>query len=101
MEEKRKGKKHSAGSKIKISVIIPIYNAEKYLKRCLDSVISQTYQNLEIIAVDDESTDASGAICDEYARKDSRIRVIHKQRGGYVQPEMPVLILQQGNVLLL
>ena len=65
-----------------ISVIIPVYNVEKYIKRCLDSVINQTYKNLEIILVDDGTPDSSGAICDEYAEKDERIKVIHKENGG-------------------
>ena len=67
---------------IKISVIIPIYNVEKYLRRCLETVINQTYKNLEIILVDDGSHDGCPAICDEYAKKDSRVRVIHKKNGG-------------------
>lgn len=65
-----------------ISVIVPIYNVEKYLKKCIESIINQTYKNLEIILVDDGSTDDSGKICDEYASKDTRIKVIHKVNGG-------------------
>lgn len=65
-----------------VSVIIPVYNAEKYLCDCVDSVLAQTYTELEILLIDDGSKDASGNICDEYAAKDSRIRVIHKQNGG-------------------
>lgn len=65
-----------------ISVIIPIYKVEAYLHRCIDSVLAQTYRNLEIILVDDGSPDNCGKICDEYAQKDSRIRVIHKKNGG-------------------
>lgn len=66
----------------KISVIIPVYNVELYIERCLESIINQTYKNLEIILVNDGSTDKSGTICDEYALKDSRIRVIHQKNGG-------------------
>ena len=65
-----------------ISVIVPIYNSEKFLKPCLDSVINQTYKNLDIILIDDGSTDDSGNICEEYAKNDGRIRVFHKQNGG-------------------
>ena len=65
-----------------ISVIIPVYNVEKYLRRCLDSVIAQTYQNLEIICVDDGSVDESGKICDQYAVRDARIKVIHQENQG-------------------
>lgn len=65
-----------------ISVIVPVYNVEKYLNKCIDSIINQTYKNLEIILVDDGSTDNSGKICDEYAKKDNRIIVIHKENGG-------------------
>ena len=65
-----------------ISVIIPVYKVEKYLKRCVNSVINQTYKNLEIILVDDGSPDNCGKICDEYAKKDNRIKVIHKENGG-------------------
>lgn len=68
--------------KPKVSVIIPVYNVEDYVERCLDSVINQTYQNLEIILVNDGSTDDSGKICDEYAEKDDRIVVKHKENGG-------------------
>lgn len=65
-----------------ISVIVPVYQVEDYLSQCIDSILNQTYTNLEIILVDDGSKDNSGNICDEYARKDKRIRVIHKQNGG-------------------
>ncbi|AHM57188.1 putative glycosyltransferase EpsJ [Peptoclostridium acidaminophilum DSM 3953] len=65
-----------------ISVIIPVYNAEGYIRKCLDSVIGQSYENLEIIVIDDGSTDESGNICDEYGKKDARIRVLHKGNGG-------------------
>jgi len=66
----------------KISVIIPVYKVEMYLRKCLDSVITQTYQNLDIILVDDGSPDNCPIICDEYAERDTRIRVIHKNNGG-------------------
>lgn len=65
-----------------ISVIIPIYNVEKYLHKCICSVLTQTYQNMEIILVDDGSMDSSGIICDEYIKKDRRVKVIHKKNGG-------------------
>lgn len=66
----------------KISVIVPVYNVEKYLSRCLESIINQTYKNLEIIIIDDGSFDNSPEICDFYAQKDNRIEVIHKENGG-------------------
>lgn len=66
----------------KISVIVPVYNVEKYLSRCLDSILAQTYENIEIILVDDGSADNSGIICDEYAKKYDNIKVIHKENGG-------------------
>ena len=65
-----------------ISVIVPVYNVEKYLPRCLDSLANQSYRNLEIILVDDGSTDSSGRICDDYAARDSRAKVIHKSNQG-------------------
>jgi len=65
-----------------ISVIVPVYNAEHFLKRCVDSIRSQTYKNFEIILIDDGSTDSSGMLCDNYQALDSRIRVIHKPNGG-------------------
>lgn len=67
---------------ILISVIIPVYNVEKYLPICIESVINQTYKNFEVIFIDDGSTDSSGALCDKYAEKDSRVRVIHKENAG-------------------
>lgn len=65
----------------KISVIIPVYNTEKYLHRCIDSVLAQTFIDFELLLIDDGSKDSSGAICDKYAEKDSRVRVFHKENG--------------------
>lgn len=66
----------------KISVIVPVYKAEAYLHRCVDSILAQTFQNFEVLLIDDGSPDNSGKICDEYAKKDSRVRVFHKENGG-------------------
>lgn len=65
-----------------ISIIVPVYNTEKYLEECIDSIRSQTYQNIEIVLIDDGSSDRSSLICDEYAKKDSRIKLLHKENGG-------------------
>ena len=65
-----------------ISIVVPIYNVEKYLNKCLDTIINQSYKDLDIILVDDGSPDNCGKICDDYAKKDKRIRVIHKKNGG-------------------
>lgn len=66
----------------KISVIVPVYKVEKYLKRCVDSILAQTYTNFELILVDDGSPDTCPAMCDEFAMQDNRIRVVHKKNGG-------------------
>ena len=65
-----------------ISVIVPVYNVERYLRRCVDSILHQTYRNLEVLLVDDGSTDASGAICDEYAAQEERVTAVHQKNGG-------------------
>ena len=65
-----------------VSIIVPVYNIEKYISKCIESVLSQTFKDWELILVDDGSTDNSGKICDEYALKDNRIKVIHKENEG-------------------
>ena len=80
-----------------ISIVIPIYNVEKHIEKCLDSVLNQTYKNIELILADDGSTDRSGEICDRYAAKDSRIKII--QTAAYVQQEMPHLNMLQAITL--
>ena len=82
-----------------ISVIIPVYNIAPYLPKCLDSLIGQTYGNLEIIAVDDGSTDDSGKILDDYSSKDGRIRVIHKQNEGVSAARNDALDLATGDYI--
>ena len=66
----------------KISVIVPVYKVEKYLNKCVDSIVNQTFTDIEIILVDDGSPDNSGKMCDDWSQKDRRIRVIHKENGG-------------------
>jgi glycosyltransferase involved in cell wall biosynthesis len=80
----------------KISVIIPVYNVEKYLERCIDSVLSQTFTDFECILIDDGSLDNSGKICDEYAKKDVRIKVIHQENGGVSCARNAGLDIAQG-----
>ena len=83
-----------------VSVIIPIYNVEKYLRACVDSVIGQTYPDLQIILVDDGSTDSCGRICDEYSIIDTRIIVIHKENGGLSDARNAGLQLAEGGFVL-
>ena len=82
-----------------VSVIVPIYNVEKYLKRCIDSILNQTYKNLEIILVDDGSPDKCPEICDEYAKSDKRIKVIHKQNAGVSAARNDGLAIAQGDLI--
>ena len=82
-----------------ISVIVPVYNVEKYLHRCVDSILAQTFTDFELILVDDGSPDKCGAICDEYARKDARIRVIHKKNGGVSSARNAALDATQGEYI--
>lgn len=82
-----------------ISIIVPVYNTEPYLDRCIKSIIGQTYENLEIILVDDGSTDRSGQICDVYKKMDKRIKVIHKQNGGAASARNRGLKIAEGKYI--
>lgn len=82
-----------------ISVIVPIYNVEKYLARCVDSIVNQTYKNLEIILVDDGSPDRCPQMCDDYAKKDSRIKVVHKNNGGLSDARNAGMVVATGEYI--
>ena len=84
-----------------ISVIVPVYNVEPYLRKCVDSILAQSYSNLEVILVDDGSPDNCGAICDEYAEKDARVRVIHKPNGGLFDARNAGLDIMTGDYVAL
>ena len=83
-----------------ISVIIPVYKVENYLEKCIVSVVEQTYRTLEIILVDDGSPDRCGAICDEWEKKDKRIKVIHKSNGGLSDARNYGLDIAQGTYIV-
>jgi len=83
----------------KVSIVIPVYNMEKYLERCMDSVLTQTLNEIEIILVDDGGKDASVQMCDEYAVKDERVKVIHKQNGGLTSAWKAGSALAQGEYI--
>ena len=82
-----------------ISVIVPIYKVEKYLRRCIDSILNQTYENLEVILVDDGSPDNCPSICDDYAKKDSRVVVLHKENGGLSDARNAGMEIAQGEYI--
>ena len=82
-----------------ISVIVPVYNVENYLEDCLESIINQSYKNIEIILINDGSTDKSGNICDEYANKDNRIKVLHKENGGVSSARNDGMAMASGEYL--
>lgn len=85
--------------KLKISVIVAVYKVEQYLRKCVDSILVQTYKNIEIILVDDGSPDLSGSICDEYAVKDPRVIVIHKENGGQSTARNAALDIANGDYI--
>ena len=82
-----------------VSILVPVYNVEKYIRKCLDSSLVQTYPKLEIILIDDGSTDESGKICDEYASKDARIMLIHKHNGGVTSARKAGLKMAKGEYI--
>lgn len=84
---------------VKLSVIVPVYNVEKHLKRCIDSIIKQTYKDFELILVDDGSTDNSPKICDEFCKQDKRIKVIHKENGGVSSARNAGLDIAEGDYI--
>ena len=85
----------------RVSVIVPVYNVEQYIAQCLDSIVAQTHRDLEILLVNDGSTDGSGCICDEYATRDSRIRVIHKPNGGLSDARNAALDVMTGDCVVM
>ena len=87
-------------SDIKISVIMPVYNVEAYVAKAIESMLAQTLTDFEFLIVDDGTKDKSGIICDEYAKKDRRIHVIHKENGGAPVPEIQQLILQKASICI-
>lgn len=91
---------HNQSTTPTISVIVPVYNAEKYLHRCIDSVLTQTYTDFELLLIDDGSKDKSGEICDEYAIKDNRIRVVHKDNSGVSDTRNRGMDMAQGEYLM-
>ncbi len=84
---------------IKVSIIVPVYNIETYLRHCIDSLIVQTLKEIEIILVDDGSTDSGGTICDEYADRDERIKVVHKTNGGLSDARNTGINLARGDFI--
>ena len=82
-----------------ISVIVPVYNVEKYLPRCIESILRQTYPHFELILVDDGSLNKSGAICDRYAKKDARVKVIHKENAGISTARNAGVDMAQGEYI--
>lgn len=83
-----------------ISIIVPVYNVEPYLRRCVDSILAQTLTDFELILVDDGSPDGCPAICDEYAEKDSRVHVIHKENGGVSSARNTGMAVAEGKYFL-
>lgn len=84
----------------KVSVIVPVYNDEKYLKQCIDSILNQTYSNIELILIDDGSTDNSPKICEDYRQRDDRVRVLHKENGGVGSSRNAGLAMATGEYVL-
>ena len=82
-----------------VSIIIPVYNAEKTIDRCVDSVLNQTYKDFELLLLDDGSTDGSGGICDGYAKKDPRIRAVHKENSGVSDTRNQGIAMAKGEYL--
>ncbi len=80
-----------------LSIIVPVYNVENYLSACIESILSQTFTDFELILVDDGSPDRSGAICDDYARRDSRIRVVHQTNQGLSEARNAGLDIMRGS----
>ena len=86
--------------KKRISIIVPVYNAEEYLASCVDSILAQTYRDIEVILIDDGSTDNSSVICDEYHKKDERVKVLHTANGGVVAARKRAVALATGEYVL-
>ncbi len=85
---------------MKVSFIIPVYNVERYLEQCVDSILNQTYKNIEVVLVDDGSTDGSPKICDDYVLKDNRVRVLHKKNGGQSDARNRGVLMSTGDYIV-
>ena len=89
-----------SNEKYKVSIIVAVYNVDKYIRRCLDSIKHQTHSNIEVLLIDDGSKDTSGKICDDYAASDSRFKVIHKENGGVSRARQTGLDAATGDYII-